>query len=162
MQNSNSIYEIAELMKDKNYIKNDISQVIQIVYNFFKNKYITSLESEIKTQSINIKNNPSKEMKLLALMKEFVPEQIHSDIDSLLNTMTTVSAISSIKEKLNPDNQQQNIIKAASVDPSIKADGVYDIDENCTISSQNTSSLNFSSMLAFVLLIAVLSEFNNN
>lgn len=162
MQNSNSIYEIAKLVKDKNYIQNDISQAIQLVSDFFKNKYITSLESEIKIQTADIKTNPTKELKLLYLLKEFLPEKSHSDIDNLINTLTTVSAITSIQKKLIPENTstQSQIIKTTSADPSVKIDGVYDIDENCKISTQTTSSFNFSSMLGIIFLIAVLSDFN--
>ncbi len=160
MQKSDSIYEIAKLMNNKNYIKNDIAQAMQLAADFFKNKYITSFENELEIQSKNIKNNPSKEMRFLSLMKEFMPEQTHNSIDNMINAMTTASAISSIRKKLEPNINfsDENTIKAASLDPSVKSDGVYDIDENCQIMAQTDSYLNFPVLLVIVFLLIILID----
>lgn len=160
MQSSNSIYEIAKLMNDKNSIQKDILQVIDLIKDYFKTKYISSLENEIITQATNQKNNPSKEIRLLSVLKEFVPNENHSQIDKLINSFTTASAIFDIQKKLIPlaSENKESSIKAMSTDPSVKADGVYDIDDSCKISSQGSSSNDLPFYLVLVFLALAFSE----
>lgn len=168
MQNSNSIYEIAKLMKDKNYIQNDISQAITLVKDFFKNKYITSLENEIVAQATNKKNNPSKEIRLLSVLKEFTPNENHSQIDNLINSFNTLSAIFEIQKKINPislninENSSKTTVNAMATDPSVKADGVYDIDESCKVSTQTSGSKDLTFYILLIFLALAVSDNKRN
>lgn len=166
MQENESIYEIARLMENKDYIKNDFMQAFKLMTDFFRNKYIASFENELKAQTEAVTQNPSKEIRLISLLKEFMPENEHGGIDRIINTMTTASAISKIKSNMplfgfKNNAEKNNIVNAAYADPSVKDDGVYDIDESCKIGAQKgTSSVDMSFALILILFAAVFWENN--
>ena len=155
MQDNNVIYEIAQKMQDKQIIENDIKEAFALVSNLFKTKYIDKINEELKNNIDNIKNNPPKEIVLLNAIKPFIVEKNHKNIDNAINMVTNISALNyMIPKNLN----NNNIIKVNSIntDPSVKEDGVYDIDENCLFSVNNRFNMpNNLILLVFMLLFII-------
>ncbi len=152
MQENNIIYEIAQKMQDKQVIESDIKEAFGLVTNLFKTKYIDKINLELKNNIDNIKSNPPKEVVLLNAIKPFILEENHKNIDNAINIVTNISALS----YMIPKNVQNNIIKVNTInsDPSVKEDGVYDIDENCLFSINNNFNMsNNLIVLVFMLLL---------
>lgn len=152
MQENNIIYEIAQKMQDKQVIESDIKEAFGLVTNLFKTKYIDKINLELKNNIDNIKSNPPKEVVLLNAIKPFILEENHKNIDNAINIVTNISALN----YMIPKNVQNNIIKVNTLnsDPSVKEDGVYDIDENCLFSINNNFNMsNNLIILVFMLLL---------
>ncbi len=152
MQENNIIYEIAQKMQDKQVIESDIKEAFGLVTNLFKTKYIDKINLELKNNIDNIKSNPPKEVVLLNAIKPFILEENHKNIDNAINIVTNISALNYII----PKNVQNNVIKVNTLnsDPSVKEDGVYDIDENCLFSINNNFNMsNNLIILVFMLLL---------
>lgn len=152
MQENNIIYEIAQKMQDKQVIESDIKEAFGLVTNLFKTKYIDKINLELKNNIDNIKSNPPKEVVLLNAIKPFILEENHKNIDNAINIMTNISALN----YMIPKNVQNNVIKVNTLnsDPSVKEDGVYDIDENCLFSINNNFNMsNNLIILVFMLLL---------
>ena len=89
---------------------------------------------------------------LLNAIKPFILEENHKNIDNAINIVTNISALNYII----PKNVQNNVIKVNTLnsDPSVKEDGVYDIDENCLFSINNNFNMsNNLIILVFMLLL---------
>lgn len=152
MQENNIIYEIAQKMQDKQVIESDIKEAFGLVTNLFKTKYIDKINLELKNNIDNIKSNPPKEVVLLNAIKPFILEENHKNIDNAINIVTNISALN----YMIPKNVQNNVIKVNTLnsDPSVKEDGVYDIDENCLFSINNNFNMsNNLIILVFMLLL---------
>ncbi|MFR4987047.1 MAG: hypothetical protein ACLUCH_06585 [Lachnospirales bacterium] len=152
MQENNIIYEIAQKIQDKQVIESDIKEAFGLVTNLFKTKYIDKINLELKNNIDNIKSNPPKEVVLLNAIKPFILEENHKNIDNAINIVTNISALN----YMIPKNVQNNVIKVNTLnsDPSVKEDGVYDIDENCLFSINNNFNMsNNLIVLVFMLLL---------
>lgn len=154
MQENSIIYEIVQKIKDKEVIENDMKEAFSLVTNLFKTKYIDKINLEFKNNVDNFKNNPPKEVILLNAIKPFMLEESHKNIDNIINIVTNVSALNYMMPK-NPEKIENNIItvNTLNIDPSVKEDGVYDIDENCMFSINNNFNSNNLLLLVFVLLL---------
>ncbi len=152
MQENNVIYEIAQKIQDKEVLENDIKEAFNLVKNLFKTKYIDKIQLELKNNINYVKNNPPKEIILLNAIKPFTLENNHKNIDNVIDLVTNISALNYIL----PNKNTENIIKVNNIeyDPSVKEDGVYDIDENCLFSINNTLNIpNNLIILIFILFI---------
>lgn len=156
MQENNIIYEIAQKFQDKEVIENDMKEAFSLVTNLFKTKYIDKINLELKNNIDNIKNNPPKEIVLLNAIKPFMLEENHKNIDNAINLVTNISALNYMIPKTFDTNiENNNVIKVNSLnaDPSVKEDGVYDIDENCMFSINNSFNSNNLLLIVFILLL---------
>ena len=152
MQENNVIYEIAQKIQDKEVLENDIKEAFNLVKNLFKTKYLDKIQLELKNNINYVKNNPPKEIILLNAIKPFTLENNHKNIDNVIDLVTNISALNYIL----PNKNTENIIKVNNVeyDPSVKEDGVYDIDENCLFSINNIFSIpNNLIILIFILFV---------
>lgn len=155
MQDNNVIYEIAQKMQDKQIVENDIKEAFNLVSNLFKTKYIDKINEELKNNINNIKNNPPKEIVLLNAIKPFIIEENHKNIDNAINIVTNISALNYMIPK-NINNNNVVKVNSISIDPSVKEDGVYDIDENCMFSVNDSLNMpNKFILLIFMLLFII-------
>ena len=159
MQENNTIYEITQKMQNKNNLQNDMKEAFELITNLFKEKYFNKLEFEI-TQHINsIKNNPSNEIKLLNAFKPFLNNNTNKNIENIINTLTNLNAFNTLKTKIYSTKNLKTINYSTlniQKDPSIKEDGVYDIDESCLILNQNffnVENFNILLILFFIILL---------
>lgn len=166
MQENNIIYEITRQIKDKDNAKKDIQQAFTLVSDMFKKKYIDKIDEEFKNRLKEIEKTPPKEIVLLNAIKPFLEKSNHKNIDNTINMLRTFSAINSFKNNFDEEKKVEiasnNVFFANSVkntDPSVKEDGVYDIDENCIFGIKNTGLKSFEPML-LIMLFAIF--FMNN
>ena len=155
MQENNVIYEIAQKIQDKEVLENDIKEAFDLFKNLFKTKYLDKIQLELKNNINYIKNNPPKEIILLNAIKPFTLENNHKNIDNVIDLVTNISALNYIL----PNKNTENIIKVNNIeyDPSVKEDGVYDIDENCLFSTNNTFSIP-SNLIILIFILFIISK----
>lgn len=152
MPENSNIYEITRMMSDQDVLKKDLQDAFKLVQDFFYKKYMRQIENEVKVQTLKVQKNPVREIQLLNTMKLFADEEMHPQLDNLISVLTTVNALSSIKKEVFiPKAKQEQVKVQSSVeqDPSVKSDGVYDIDDVCA------SSRSFSYKDDFIWLIIV-------
>lgn len=149
MQENNVIYEIAEKIQDKQNLENDMKEAFSLVSNLFKTKYIDKIQLELKNNIDNIKTNPTREIVLLNAIKPFIMENNHKNIDNVIDLVTSLSALSSML----PKKYNQNIVTVNNIDPSVKEDGVYDIDENCLFSINKSINIPNNLILLIILIV---------
>lgn len=157
MQENNLIYEITQQMQNKETVQNDIKEAVSLVADLFKKKYINKIEMEIQNEIKNIEKTPPKEVTLLNALKPFFNEDLHNNIDNTINLITKFSAVNSFKNimpKSSPINDKKTITinSLSESDPSVKEDGVYDIDQNCLL-SMNSNKNSSSSFLTLILVM---------
>ena len=158
----NTMYEITQQLSDKNNIIKDINDAAGLVSDMFKRRYIDKIYSAFSAAEDNAKKNPSKELNLIYAIKPFLPENSLKDYDKLVNTFVTVNAISSIRNDINTHStvyaqSEQSLNQNDHIDSAVKADGVYEIDEdsknkNKPVYQQNNFSAD-PTILIFVLLL---------
>lgn len=162
MQENNVIYEISQKIQDKKIVQNDMKEAIDLVANLFKTKYIDKIDCELKTNIKDVQNNPPKEIVLLNALKPFAEKEKHQNIDNIINLATNIAAFKNLIPKQQPKTQQ-NVVKASNldVDPSVKEDGVYDIDENCLYYVNNNTNNQSGIMLFIFLLLFLMPKLDN-
>lgn len=100
MQENNSIYKIATQIKDKENIKNDFREVLVLASDWFKKKYIDTLQKEIDTHFEKVQKNPTKEVSLLKAIKPFIKDDSHEDIDKFIDTLVNINVFNTLKDKV--------------------------------------------------------------
>lgn len=146
----NKIYEITELMKDPDNLKNDINDAMGIVAEFFRKKYILPVEREVRVCSEECRKKPAKEAILLGACKPFVNNP--KLIDDILEAMNSINVI----RKLFPT--ETRIVSTSDIkDKSIHNDGIYDIDEQCKSNRLNTESISSFNPIILILIVLLLN-----
>jgi len=158
MSENNLIYEITQQLSSKKTVQNDINEAMELVTNYFKNKYIDKIEAVVNENYNKVQKNPTKEIQLLNAIKPFLKETQHEQFNKFISSFTAVTAIQNIRS----DIRNHNVVSIQSVstqekikDPSIKSDGIYDIDESCIKQKKapyNPFSHN-TTMVLFLLLV---------
>lgn len=127
----NKVYEITKLMQNPDNLRKDMKEALEIVTEHFRNKYIAPVEREIKCCSEACRKEHVKEIALLEACRPFVKKT--DGIDLFINIINSINVI----DKLTPIK-----VRAAKLnDSSIHKDGIYDIDESCSVSKLNTDGL---------------------
>lgn len=145
----NNIYEIAQMIQNKNVIRNDINEAFSLITTMFQDRYINKLRNAVESIQIEIKNNPTKEVNLLYSLKPFFDKEQHEPIDKAIDALCMIQTVKSLRGEAN-----KNIInKNNNLDPSIHDDGIYDIDDNCIFSIDTCNN----GILNVMLLLAVAS-----
>ena len=124
-----SIYEVTQLLQDKNTIQNDIEEATNLVKDMFYKKYLQKIQQEISTRQEQIKINRPKEIELLYALKPFVAEEKNVVIDKIAESIMMLKTISGMQLELkNKTNLEEN---------SEHTDGIYDIDTQCITAKKN-------------------------
>jgi len=160
MSENNLIYEITQQLSSKKTVQSDINEAIGLVTNYFKNKYIDKIEAVVNENYNKIQKNPTKEIQLLNAIKPFLKETQHEQFNKFISSFTAVTAIQNIRSDIKNHDvvsiQSVNLQEKTKKDPSIKSDGIYDIDESCIKRKKVQHNNPFShdmTMILFLLLI---------
>ena len=128
---SDNIYDISKMLNDD--MQNDLEQVTSMINDYFKRKYIDKLQNSLSDYRERLMTDPPREVKLLTAMKAFAPENKQDKLDKVIKAVTLVNTFNNATaDYITKKNISDIKISASSNDPSIKPDGIYDIDESCT------------------------------
>jgi len=166
------IYEIAQMITDRNNIESDMANAMEMVKGLFRDKYVKRLNDAFsKCREANAKS-PSKEVRLLQALKPFIPEENHKNMEMAAEMLLMMETLKGIRDEANiisaqesgsraKDRKNENgrrFIPAAAAgteysaeediadnkDEAIHADGIYEMDQNCMI--ERTGGIPFNIM----------------
>ncbi|MCL1936408.1 MAG: hypothetical protein FWF57_08580 [Defluviitaleaceae bacterium] len=128
---------IVDDLQNKELIKKDINEALQIVYTMFQERYINKLQKDIKAKTDEIKKNPPKEIKLIQSIKPFIDYEIHEKLDKTLDTFHIFQTIKNIQKEINSIKDIDN--------------SVYEIDSECMRDSKKNTFIIILLIAFFVL-----------
>lgn len=152
-KNTDKTDELTYIM-DNNRIGNDIINSVQTA---FKEKYIDKINNVVKNQYDTVLANPTKEMRFMSVIKEFMPNENHEHIDRIINAYSMINTLKNLKSTLNSNNlpmaKMDSGVCAHSINAeSIHDDGIYEIDQKCMlqIDSKKADLLSMLMMMVFI------------
>lgn len=137
-----SIYEVTQMLQDKNNIQNDMQQAMELVRDMFYKKYLQKIEKEVEIRREKIKANRPKEVELLYAVKPFLAQDKSDVIDKMADSIMMMQTLNTLQSEMNRDYKKE----------SVHSDGIYDVDENC-MASKNNNFVN--AMLIFAMCSAI-------
>lgn len=137
-----SIYEVTQMLQDKNNIQNDMQQAMELVKDMFYKKYLQKIEKEVEIRREKIKANRPKEVELLYAVKPFLAQDKSDVIDKMADSIMMMQTLNTLQSEMNRDYKKE----------SVHSDGIYDVDENC-MASKNNNFVN--AMLIFAMCSAI-------
>ena len=131
MKDNEKIYEIANLMSNNQLFRGDVSHAAGMVRTMLSEKYISPIKKAMEKENNRSRKNPNKEAKLLSALKPFMPKENQRMLDNTINAIHMIETLRGMQNQL-PRPQAATIqAQSSDADPSIHADGVYDMDEVC-------------------------------
>lgn len=126
--------------------QDDINEATALVINMFKEKYISKFQKAIEGKKEQVMHEPSKEIKLIQSLKDFMPEDKRKNAESMIEMLSLMEAISemqkeavTLKESNGMKLSDLNKYNLENADNSIHSDGIYEIDRECLLSRQKRS-----------------------
>lgn len=152
----NIVYEITQMMQDKNILQKDMTDAAELISNMFNERYFNRLHSALQTHHINMQKKPPREVQLLRALKEFRPESEHKNIDSFIDMLLVAGSIKKFQEDIRQTTVNSISIQAKphiETHSPIHPDGIYDVDSNClTNKNKRQDSFDFPSMYMILAL----------
>ncbi|WP_058486249.1 hypothetical protein [Defluviitalea phaphyphila] len=108
MEKDTSINEITDIITDKNYIRNDIVEITNIIKNILNDKYILKINELISQHKAKTINNPTKEIMLMQAVKPFMNKKAQINIDKMIELMNIMGTAKSIQKDLQQVIVQKN------------------------------------------------------
>lgn len=118
------VFDATKKMLDTQTVKNDISEALFNLNQFFQEKYFNSLQSAITTTSTKMREEPPREVSLLQALKPFVMPEFQSKIDKISNSYLMLNMISNVQN-------DSTIASLSNSNAVIHDDGIYEIDKSC-------------------------------
>jgi len=166
MSDIKNLIALNDLIKNGNSLQSDLTEAAELIKSMFKQKYISKLENELKIQKQIHQKNPTKEIQLIQAVKPFIDQKRHKEIDSITDTLINITTLMDIQKDFTKNNEKQeenkHQVKAMDTvlternDPSIKKDGIYDIDESCLLTKQSSGRNTPSNSLIYALFAMIL------
>lgn len=166
MSDKTTIYEITQLMGDKNLIQNDLNEALNTVKDIFYKKYIQKFQIALDEHKELATKESSKEIQLLNALKPFVADNSNKSIDKIISTMCTINTAQSIDREIKKCSTalapKENSVSAASTSTTcntsttIHEDGIYEIDESCKITDFADNSINITEIIFMLLLTGII------
>ncbi|NLK97567.1 hypothetical protein [Defluviitalea saccharophila] len=161
MSNNQLLQNLGGVLGTSIDLQQDLNEIMEIIRNKFKEKYINRIESLIQGNRMQAQENPTREIALLQAVKPFLNPNIHLQIDQLIDAMNTFRTFQNISQQVKSVQLQSS--GSEEERPLIQDDGVYEIDENCMNSKSVGIGMENGELFIFILLILLLgsSKFNN-
>ncbi len=171
MSDISEIINLSKMIGSKDAFQNDIMEATSLISSMFRQKYIEKLERELKKQKQTHRKNPTKEIQLIQAVKPFINKERHKEIDNITDILINMTTLMDIQKdfienekKINEEESKKEEILVASalenggVDPSIKEDGIYDIDETCLLSMQKAKKPANYNIFMYALLVMLIFQ----
>jgi len=96
MENGRKMYELIELMNDRQGIANDISDSASLLRNSLERRYVSKLHSIVDSEEDRVRHSPSREIMLIRALKGFTNPSRHESMDNIINVLTAANVIRNI------------------------------------------------------------------
>ena len=175
MSNNKELYEVAQMMRNRDSIQSDMREIREVIANLLQKKYLDKFSEALKFQQGKIEKDPSREVQLLRAVKAFSDPSKHDSIEKMIDSLLMIRTIQNTnaeiasasaniraaeykQESKNPSDSAYSAYSSNSSDPSIHKDGIYDIDQSCIQQKKlgcksNDTISNFASMMIMMSLL---------
>lgn len=168
--NSNFLYEMTQMLNNKQNMQEDMSLAMEAFSNVFKEKYLNRINQAMLKSHNDVRSNPTKEICLLEALKPFAAtSETVSSIERSIELFTTMNVLKKMgfakHSKTPEENLSQNYYSASSINDndvkasSVHSDGIYDVDENCITSKDNRGVQKGSNFSNIMLMFALMNGF---
>jgi len=148
----NTIYEITQLMENKDVLKEDLNAAIASVKDVFYQKYINKFQNVIDEQKKIAEENSSKEIQLIKALKPFLSQSSQNSIDTMVELIYKINTAQNIKSEINKVSKKPQK-PADTSSKTIHPDGIYEIDDTCL--KNNSATVNSSSVTELIFLLMI-------
>ena len=160
MNNESKIYEITQMISDNKVIKGDVNQAANMVKTMLSDKYIKPITKAIAAENKRVRKNPTREARLLDALKPFMDHKSHDAVNKTIDMLHMMETFRGITAQLpknayvprNRNYESETSVAAASGDASLRADGVYDVDEKCMEHKAAPSLMPIFAVMALAVL----------
>ncbi|MEA4816049.1 MAG: hypothetical protein VB120_04230 [Lachnospiraceae bacterium] len=101
MENGKKMYELIELMNDRQGIANDISSSASMLRDSLERRYVSKLHSIVDSEEEKVKRQPPREIALIRALKGFVNPSTHESMDNIISALTAMDVIRNIDSSFN-------------------------------------------------------------
>ncbi len=131
-------------MFNNNVMQSDMNEAMDMVRQMFYDKYLKKLQNALTEQQTEIVSAPTKEIKLMQAVKQFMPAHKQEDMEKMIDMMVLTEMFKSFqgeiqenkpKISVQSDSGVKSVQEDTDYDSSVHKDGIYDIDYNCLKSS---------------------------
>ena len=149
----NTIYEITQLIENKDNIKEDLNIAINSVKDTLYEKYLNKFQTVIDEKKKLVEENSNKEIQLIKAIKPFLASDFQKNIDTMIDLIYKINTAQSIQKELKkiPPASQKNTPNFSSA--TVHEDGIYEIDKNCIIKNSAPINSNTVTELIFLLML---------
>ncbi len=153
--NNNLVYNIANIMNGN--ISDEFKvEIMNSIQKLFRDKYINKINQTVQSHYDTTMANPSKEIRFLNMMKEFMHESKHEDINKMINMYNMMNTFNKLKSNMKATyvGNEEEVCTCSSNDDgdSIHEDGIYDIDKSCLIQKEGMKAELISTIMMMIFM----------
>ncbi len=148
MSENSSIVQIAKLMNDPEGLDNEIKTAVAVLSGHFRKRFFEPVKEEIAAQKTKCIANPGNEVTLLQACRPFIKNQNLDRAIDIFNNIDVAKALAGNISSMSIDTS----------DNCIHPDGIYDVDKNCIVKSENKSENTKFPLIFVVIAILLLYE----
>jgi len=128
------IMDISRQLQDPTQTRNDMNEAAELVMAMLRKKYLGRMTDTLYKIQDHSRKDPPKEVALLRSLKPFTHSDNHEHIDKMTELMILFDTFGRVREAergyRNADKGQSGGVYG--MDSAIHADGIYEIDHNCS------------------------------
>lgn len=138
MPDNMNVYEITQMMSNKNNIQRDMTEAMSLVQALFREKYVDRLNQTVQAHHMRAEKQPCREVRLMQALKDFVPEEKKKSLEGMIDTCLMLETIRGMQNELREAQfQSMGLAEPKLDDMSVHLDGVYDVDVACLGNKKN-------------------------
>ncbi|NLK20674.1 MAG: hypothetical protein GX308_01025 [Epulopiscium sp.] len=92
--------EITNMITNREYIKNDMMEITNIVRKLLNDKYISRMDELVSRHKENVTNNPPKEVMLMQAIKPFMQKEAQINVDKVIEMMNIINTAKNLQREL--------------------------------------------------------------
>lgn len=117
LEENKKLYELTKIIRDKSGMEEDMFQAFAGLRDAFGKKYLTKLHTVADIEQQQAHGNPSREVKLLRVLKEFMPQENHNSVNSIIETLLFLHTANHIHQEIGTVMQNDLPVYINSNDP---------------------------------------------
>lgn len=97
MAEDKNINDITGMIMNKDYVRNDIIEITNIINKILNEKYVSKMNELVLKHKEKVINDPPKEVMLMEAIKPFLQKEARFDIDKIIEMINMINAAKSIQ-----------------------------------------------------------------
>lgn len=100
MESDTNIHEITSKIANKEYVRNDMIEITNIVRKILNEKYISKMNELFSQHQEMVINNPTKEVMLMQAIKPFMKKEAQLNIDKMIQIINIMNTAKNLQQEL--------------------------------------------------------------